>query len=164
MSMKQKPVIEQLERNLASKQRHSHEVLWQIMFPLTISALIVIAISVLSVGLGAVDASRWGSISLIWLIVPIMLAVLIGFLLLIAIIVATSKIIEVIPRGAFQLSKVFTQLDMIARDAGNRITEPVIRTQTLSAAFMSLRRQIPRIRIAKNQSSNGEEGSNPPLN
>jgi hypothetical protein len=135
---------DQNEHNPISRQRHTSEVLWQITLPLIICAVGLLAISVLAVELGQVDARRWGSISLIWLILPAMLVVLIVFLLLVAGILGALKIIQVIPGAAFRLQKVLNRVDDVTTSAGNWIAEPFIRLHLFSSAIGSLMHQVSR--------------------
>jgi hypothetical protein len=142
--MEKIPADGQIERNQISRQKHSSEVLWQIMLPLVICVVVLLVISVLAIGLGPLDARQWGSISLIWLILPAMLAVLITFLLLVAGIFASVKIIQMIPGAAFRLQKALNQLGTMTRMTSDRATEPFIRLHSISAAIGSLKHQVVR--------------------
>jgi uncharacterized Tic20 family protein len=133
------------ERNPITRRRHKKEVLWQITVPVIVGGVFLLAISLLSITLSQIEASRWADISLIWLIIPAMVVLLISLVLLAASIFATIKIIEVIPNAAFQLHKVMIQLHAMVRNVSDRLAEPILRANSLSAALDALKRQIRRI-------------------
>jgi hypothetical protein len=129
----------QRERNPVSRQKHASEVVWQITLPLVLCGLLLLVISALSVGLGPGDASRWGSISLIWLIIPVMLAALIVFILLVAASYVIVKITRFIPGAAFRVQRALNQVGDITLQTSNRAVEPFIRLHTLSASIKRIR-------------------------
>ena len=117
-------------------------MLWQITVPILIGGVILLALSLLSIGLGQSEASRWADISLIWLIVPAMVGVLITLVILIGSIFGVVKVIQVIPIAAFRLHKGLIQVSAMVRNVSDRIAEPVLRAHSLSAAIKTLKRQI----------------------
>lgn len=132
------------ERDPIAMNKHAREGLWQITLPIMFTALVVLVIAFLSTGLGGLDASRWGSISLIWLIIPAMLAILIGILILIAGIFAVVKISQAIPGAAFRIMQAISRAGAMTRMAGDRVAAPFMRAHSISAGVRSLARQILR--------------------
>ena len=88
-------------RNPDTHAKHRREVFWQIVVPLGVGILFVIALAggliVFEVG----DASLWADISLIWLIMPVLLMALIPLALLLAMIYLLVIILRDLPPYAF---------------------------------------------------------------
>ena len=79
---------------------HRRQVLWQVILPVVLGALLLVAVIVLlsmaAVG-GTGDLSRWAAISTMWLVIPVTLAGLLVLVVLIALNYLTARILHVIP-------------------------------------------------------------------
>lgn len=132
-------------RNSASYLRHKSQRLWQILFPMLLTGMILLAVAILVV-IGAAKpdgseaASQWADTSLIWLIIPMMLFAFVATLLLIALIILMGKIVHVIPNYTFEAQRygniVSSQIKLIS----NKLTAPIIGVDSFLArvsAFFS---------------------------
>lgn len=80
--------------------RHTRQVFWQITFPLILAAVIVLAAAVLVVlgsQRGLVSAGQMASISIIWMIAPLIIIVVIFLLFTAGMIFLLSRAIRVLP-------------------------------------------------------------------
>ncbi len=69
--------------------KHRSQVAWQIIVPVILAALVIVAaVVLLSIGTfrGNGDVDRWAAISTIWLVIPVML----GGILVLAILIAVA--------------------------------------------------------------------------
>jgi uncharacterized membrane protein len=83
-----------------SYKRHRRELAWQIILPVVLSALLIVALIVL-VNLATFnaggDVARWAAISTMWIIIPVMLAGLVLFALLGALVYGMKRLLEITP-------------------------------------------------------------------
>ena len=83
-----------------SYQRHCKELAWQIILPIVLTAILFVALIVLiniATFRDAGDVGRWAAISTIWIVIPIMLAMLIFLALLIGIIYLLARLLNITP-------------------------------------------------------------------
>ena len=83
-----------------SYTRHRKQTINQIVLPIVLSALVMIALIVL-ISLATFradgDVSRWAAISTIWIVIPVMLAGLIVLAILIGLVYLMARGLQVIP-------------------------------------------------------------------
>jgi len=81
--------------------RHRKQWTWQILLPVVLMSVLLIALIVL-INIATFrdngDVARWAAISTIWIVVPIMIAMLIFLILLVGIIYLLSKLLGITPR------------------------------------------------------------------
>lgn len=83
-----------------SYQRHRKQIWTQILLPILIAALVFVAfiiVTSLATFRGHGDVNRWASISIIWLILPVMIVGLILLVLFMALIYLMARIRVMIP-------------------------------------------------------------------
>jgi len=84
----------------ASYKRHRKEVTWQVILPVLLTGIFIIGLTIL-VSIATFrdggDVGRWAAISTIWLVIPIMIAGLILFILLIGIIYLLARLLHIAP-------------------------------------------------------------------
>lgn len=86
-----------------STQQHRQQTFWQILFPISITALILIIVAALSTRSTAAQASLNAQIALIWLLIPLMLFTLVGLALTIFLVIILVKLIHIIPEYAYRI-------------------------------------------------------------
>jgi ABC-type transport system involved in cytochrome c biogenesis permease subunit len=132
-----------LERNPATYESHRREVFRQITIPLIIGVVLLVA------ACGAIvwgsfwvggDASRWADISLIWLILPAMLATLVFLLVTGGLVYLTVLLIARLPPLFLKLFNLFTRINAALRRAADKAVEPVLRVESWKAGWKRLRR------------------------
>jgi uncharacterized BrkB/YihY/UPF0761 family membrane protein len=123
-------------RNPVTHARHRREVFWQIIFPLLIGFLLVVAVLVLMISSGtstATDVSRWADVSLIWLILPSLFIALLILIILVAIIYLVTVVLQVMPRYARIVQLYFEIGKYKISHIANRVTEPIIKLRSFWA-------------------------------
>lgn len=130
--------VSQPIRNPKTHAEHRREVFWQITFPLLIGILLILAAVGVIVYLTVqpvTDVGRWADVSLIWLILPslflafLMLAILIGFIVLV------SYLLRLIPPYALIVQLYVEQFKGKLSQIFNLSVEPIFKIQTLWAAM-----------------------------
>jgi heme/copper-type cytochrome/quinol oxidase subunit 2 len=80
--------------------KHRKQLIWQIILPVVLTALIVVALIVLvnvaTFNRGG-DVARWAAISTIWIVIPIMIGLLIFFVLLAGLVYLMYKLLNITP-------------------------------------------------------------------
>ena len=123
---------------------HRRQVLWQIYFPLIIIVSLVLfaGIGVLLASIsGSGDLTRWGDISLIWLISPMLVLIFISFIALGAMVYLLWRILRVLPSYSRQLLEIFLLVQIRVRKASDVAVSPFIYTHSFMA---SIRRGLRR--------------------
>jgi hypothetical protein len=81
--------------------RHRKQLTWQIVLPVVLMSVLLIALIVI-INIATFrdngDVARWAAISTIWIVVPIMIGMLIFLILLIGLIYLLSKLLGITPR------------------------------------------------------------------
>lgn len=132
-------------RNNASFQRHKKQRLWQILFPLILVGLVLLAVAVLVVVAaagtgGEEEASRWSDTSLIWLIIPMMLFAIVAVLFLIALIILTGKVVHILPNYTSEVQHYGNILSSQIKLWSDKLSSPIIAVESIFArigAFFS---------------------------
>ena len=80
--------------------RHRKQVAWQIVLPVVLAALLIIALIMLiyfATFQGSGDVGRWAAVSTIWIILPVMLAGLVFFAILLGLIYLMMRLLNLTP-------------------------------------------------------------------
>lgn len=127
--------------------RHRKQLTWQIVLPVVLMAILIIALTVL-IGFATFrdngDVARWAAISTIWMVVPIMIAMLILLVLLGGIIYLLWQLLGITPRytGLAQ-DYVYRVASMIKR-ALDALVKQIIEFQ---AVLASIREFFKKLRL-----------------
>ncbi len=117
-----------------SYQLHRKQVWAQILFPILMTALIIIAVIVVT-GLATFrdhgDVGRWAAIATMWLVMPVMVAGLVFLVLLIAIIYLLARLNGLIPPYSHQAQRIFYRIEGGAKRIGEMARRPVLFFQEL---------------------------------
>ncbi len=124
-----------LPRNPVVHARHRNDVLWQITVPVVAGAVILIVLGVLAWFLPSGDASLWGDISLIWLIMPAFFFALIGMILLGGMAYLTIRLIGWLPYQFYRLEMLLLRLYRLVDTAGDKAAAPVIKAKGWKAGL-----------------------------
>jgi hypothetical protein len=135
-----------LVRNPITHKRHQKEMLWQVTVPLVIGNVILLALALLAslVALGVVpgDVRRWADISLIWLIVPMMVATLLSLVFLAGSVYGLMRLILVLPKYSYQALGWLLLFGLKLQRLNDRMVEPFLRLHMTSASMKTLRRRV----------------------
>jgi hypothetical protein len=127
----------QFQRNPKTHAEHRREVFWQIILPLLIGILLVlaaVAAIIVSTVQPVTDVGRWADVSLIWLILPSLFLAFILLVILIGLIVLISYLLRLIPRYALMAQLFMEQAKGKIAHLFNLSVEPVLRVKTIWAA------------------------------
>ena len=118
--------------------RHRKELAWQIILPVVFAAILLIALIVLiniATFRDAGEVGRWAAISTIWIVIPIMVAMLIFLILLIGIIYLIARLLNITPTytGIAQ-DYVYIAAGYIKRGA-DAIIKPVLQLNGILASI-----------------------------
>ncbi|MEJ2708752.1 MAG: hypothetical protein P8074_14145 [Anaerolineales bacterium] len=126
------------ERNPETHEAHRREVLWQVMVPLIVGVLVLLALAVLSATGGTEQVSRWGDVSLIWLILPMLLVALIFLVITAGLAYGVIWLVRVLPGYARQLQALFETLAVKVKQVSDLAAEPFIRIHSFMAGMQVL--------------------------
>jgi ABC-type sugar transport system permease subunit len=129
--------IEEITRNPQTAAQHRRESFWQIIFPLLIAVLVIIALLVgviFSATQPASEVGRWADVSLIWLIAPALVFVFLFLVILAGLVYAVSLLLGKLPHYA-AIAQYYMQLVASkAHHYSNLAAEPIVKTETFWAA------------------------------
>ena len=83
-----------------SYQRHRKQLVWQIILPVVLTSLLIVALIVLinvATFRDGGDVGRWAAISTIWIVIPIMIGLLIFTALLGGLVYLMMKLLNITP-------------------------------------------------------------------
>jgi len=134
-------------RNEVTHRRHRHEVTWQIMVPLGVCVLLVLALAGISSFATSADTkSQMADVALISLILQALIFGLIILLTLGAMVFGLFRLLPLIPSIFFKIQDFFWRVQINVIHVDSKLTEPVLRMHSFNAsrrAFgASLRRAV----------------------
>jgi hypothetical protein len=136
--------------SLTPEQRiaqHKQQVFIQVWLPLLLGVLLALGLGGLAIA-GAVirstEVNRWGSISAIFLLIPVLLGDLIVAAIVIASTYGIRKLSEKIPGWLYAVQALFSRIAAAVRNLADRLVTPVIRINSAGAGAKSLREKLTR--------------------
>ncbi len=122
-------------------QRHRKQMLWQVWVPLIASIVIVLALAILSV-VGAVQGSpqieRWGNLSAVWVIMPVLFSGLLMLVIVVGMAYGFSKLLQKMPEWLLKAQLFMLRLALTARRIADQAATPVVSVNTFSARVSTL--------------------------
>ncbi|MCI0519273.1 MAG: hypothetical protein L0Z70_03350 [Chloroflexi bacterium] len=137
--------LNQLERNPITHHKHRGEVFWQITAPLILGVLLILAAGagvVLASAAGNPQVGRWASVSIIWLIIPALLAMLVLLALVGALAYGVSWLLRWLPGFALRVQDFFVLVNVRVSKAAAAAAAPALRIQGWIAAWQAMRRRL----------------------
>ncbi len=127
-----------LERNPKTHAAHRREVFLQIILPLLVGMLLILAAVgaiIFSALQPVTDVERWAGVSLIWLILPALFFALLFLAVLAALVFGVSYLLRLIPHYAMVVQLFIERAKDKAGQLLNLSVEPVLRINSLWAAI-----------------------------
>ena len=124
-----------LSRKTPSYQLHRRQFIWQILVPILIAAILIIAASVFAATRNESQASVWADISLIWLIIPALFFAFILFILLIGLIYAMAMLLKVTPTYTQKLYSLIRLAAQKIEEAADTTAKPIFFVEGISASI-----------------------------
>ena len=112
-----------------SYQLHRRQLWTQILFPILVAVLILMAVIVLiSVATfrDGGEVERWAAISTIWIVIPILAAGLVVFLLFVGLVYGMAKLLALIPPYSGHAQKVVWRIEGYVRRGADASIKPVL--------------------------------------
>lgn len=117
-----------------SYQLHRKQVWTQILLPILLAALILIAVIVMT-SMATFrdhgDVVRWAAIATMWLVLPVMVAGLVFLVLLIAMIYLLTRLTGLIPPYSYQAQRIFYRIEGVVKRIGEIARRPMLALQEL---------------------------------
>lgn len=138
------------ERNPYTHDRHQRQVFWQVLFPVILGAIIIIALAVLVSMAATPQVVRLSDISIIFLIMP---TAIVGFLVLAifgGFIFLQARIIKVLPQYARLAQLYLERFTAWLKKLADSAASPVVNIESAIAGLRS---------VFQRQGSNGAEPS-----
>jgi len=131
------------ERNPQTHAQHRVEVFWQILLPMLVGILLLLA-AVAAIVFSALqpvtELSRWAGVSLIWLILPSLFFALILLVILVGVGYGITMLLRITPRYARVIQLYFEVAKNKASQVTDLLTAPIIRIHTTMAAIHWIRK------------------------
>lgn len=127
--------------------RHRRQALTQIWLPLILGLLIVLSLAGLAIAgtfLKSSEVNRWGSISAILLLIPVLLMDLILAVILIACSIGVRKLMGKLPGWLYVTQAFFARIAASVHNLTDRIVAPVIRVSSAGAGAKLIRMKLTR--------------------
>jgi len=116
--------------------KHRSQMFTRILLPVIFSAVLIVGAAVwLSVAAlkGGGDVSRWGAISAIWVLLPLMFAALVFTLLLAALIYLMSRLLKTLPGYTGRVQEFSYRVEAILRRGLDTSVKPVFAFSQIGA-------------------------------
>ena len=124
-----------------SYQRHRRQLALQIILPVVLFAILIVALIVL-VNIATFrdggDVGRWAAISTIWIVIPIMIAGFIFLALLTGIIYLLKRLLQITPLYTGQAQDFVHKIAIRIRRAADASVKPVIFLDSIGAMIKRL--------------------------
>ena len=130
----------------ASFRRHRRQVWSQIVLPVIIGAVALVAAPLaawLTAMDGGGDVSRWAAISTMWLLIPVMIMALILLVAVSALAFLTARISGWIPTYSHRIQRIAARAEGGTRRAAEMIRKPVL---AIRAAGELVKRRVRQLR------------------
>lgn len=130
------------ERNPVTYERHRKEVMWQILVPVLIGAVIVLALAILATTRTDAQVSKGADVSVIWMITPMLIIALIFLVLLGAMVYGVMSLLGILPGYARLVQDYFDAFRVQVGIISNKAVEPVLRMESIKASLRALGRSL----------------------
>jgi hypothetical protein len=124
-----------------SYQKHRKDLVWKIILPVLLSAVLciglIVLINVVTFGSGG-DVARWAAISTMWIAIPTMLGMLILLALLVGIIYLLAKLLNITPNYTAMAQDFFHLIQSYAKRGADAVAKPIITLDSIGAGISRL--------------------------
>ncbi|HET9913273.1 MAG TPA: hypothetical protein VFQ13_15360 [Anaerolineales bacterium] len=118
--------------------RHRRQRTTQIILPVVLAAFLCIAMVVL-VNIATFrdngDVARWAAVSTIWIVIPIMIASLIFFVILVGLIYLLAQLLGIVPVYTGKAQDFVRMLTLRVRRAADMSVQPIIYLDGIGASI-----------------------------
>ena len=143
--MNAKPSVKKPSPPLSPAVLHRRQMLQQVWLPLAASLIVLLALMILTI-VGAVQGNpaveKWGNLSAIYIILPVLLVSLILLALVGGAVYGMSKLLNKMPTWMMMAQAHAVTLSAMIRKAANAATQPAFAVHLFAARARALRKQI----------------------
>ena len=118
--------------------KHRRDLVWKIIFPVILSALLCIGLIVLiniATFRDGGDVARWGAISTMWIAIPVMIAMLVFLALLGGIVYLFARLLNIMPKYTAMVQDFFYKIEGYAKRGADAVVKPVIFLESIGASI-----------------------------
>lgn len=129
------------EEKHESLDKHHRQRTWQILAPLFLFCILVLAAAVIiaiNAGRGSGDVSQWADTSFIIMILPAMLIALFPLVLLAGLIYLVAQLLKKLPVYSFPTQQFFKRVKNLVSIWADRIVKPIIVVQEILAGISKI--------------------------
>lgn len=132
-----------LSPNPVTYPEHRRQAFRQILLPILLSAIILIALGVLAALGSNQQVARWGNISAIFLIIPLLFILLIILAIFSALAFGVARLLRILP-GYTHLAKIYVDhFGKMIQDFSDRLARPVIDASSWLAGVQAAVKRKP---------------------
>jgi hypothetical protein len=135
--------------NPITRQRHRHELFWQITFPFIIIIGVILLLTLTAWGLSYAEASRWADISIIMMIIPMMLFTMISAVILVGSLYGLLQLIRVLPYYSFRGFNLLLILGVQLGTIEDKILRPFVEVRAFKASLQTFGRSVRRTNLRR---------------
>lgn len=121
-----------------SYKNHRKQLVWQILLPIVLTVVLCI-VSIVLINIATFrdngDVARWGAVSTIWIVIPVMIGMLIFLALLIGLIGLMAKLLEVTPTYTSLAQDYFHKAAVYIKRGADAAVKPVINLNGILASI-----------------------------
>ena len=121
-----------------SYQRHRKQLMWQIILPIALTSLLIIALIVL-INIAAFrdngDVARWAAVSTIWIVIPIMIGMLIFLAILGGLVYLMAKLLNITPTYTGQVQDFVYKIANYAKRGTDAVVKPILGFEGIKASI-----------------------------
>jgi len=123
-----------------SYQKHRKDLVWKIILPVVLSAVLCIGMIVLIniATFNGGDVARWAAISTMWIAIPTMFGMLIVLALLGGIIYLLAKLLNITPNYTAMAQDFFHLIQSYAKRGADAAAKPIILLDSIGAGIRRL--------------------------
>lgn len=124
-----------------SYKRHRKQLVWQIILPVVLSALLIVGLIVLiyfATFQNNGDVGRWAAISTIWIVIPIMIAGLVLLIILGGLVYLLKYLLQITPTYTGLAQDFIHKIAIRIRLAADASVKPVIFLDGIGASINRL--------------------------
>ena len=130
-----------LSQKRTSYQAHRQDFRWQILAPMIIVLLLIIAASVAVTASPIASASLWADVSTIWLLIPLLVFAFISLIILSGMIYGMAKLLKITPTYTQKLYALICLATEKIEDIADATAKPIFFVEGISASIKSLFQQ-----------------------
>ena len=128
-------------KKTASYKAYKRDFLWQILLPIIIILILVIAASVFTAMRPPATASLWADISVIWLLIPLLFFALIILIILGGMVYGMAKLLDITPAYTRKFYLLIRRVTHKIEDIADASAKPIFFVEELLASIKSVFQQ-----------------------